>query len=177
MEFTDCDLELFEEMWKLYPRKKGKSATKRIYTRLLTKHDHKELCESVKNFAEDNEGKEEMFIPHGNSFFIKYYEDYLPLNYKRKVKLSPVVNTYKISGYDEYLKLMMAMPYPDYINTEHWIHFREEALKFFGVHCGLCNSEKKKIQLHHKTYKNRGRETFNDVIPLCEDCHKKMHGI
>ena len=32
------------------------------------------------------------------------------------------------------------------------------------------------IQLHHLTYKNIGKEKFNELIRLCFNCHGKIHG-
>ncbi|MGL5574714.1 MAG: hypothetical protein ACRDCW_04070 [Sarcina sp.] len=29
--------------------------------------------------------------------------------------------------------------------------------------------------MHHKTYKQRGYETFSDVLCLCHQCHMKIH--
>lgn len=84
---------------------------------------------------------------------------------------------YMIDGYDDYLKLMMKMDYGDYMKTNHWKHFRSEAIKFFGAKCQLCNDTQTEIHIHHKTYDNRGRETFNDVIPLCKNCHELVHDI
>lgn len=79
-----------------------------------------------------------------------------------------------MKNYEEMIKDLNSMSYKDYLQTEHWKHFRLEALKFFKNKCCLCNSEKY-LQVHHETYKNRGRETFNDVIVLCKDCHSKQH--
>lgn len=71
---------------------------------------------------------------------------------------------------------LRSMKYADYILTEHWQHFRKEAIKFFNYKCGACG-ETKNTCIHHNNYENRGRETFNDVICLCDSCHKKIHGI
>jgi hypothetical protein len=79
-----------------------------------------------------------------------------------------------MKNYEDMIRELNKMAYKDYLQTEHWQHFRLEALKFFKNKCCLCNSEKY-LQVHHETYKNRGRETFNDVIVLCKDCHSKQH--
>lgn len=78
-------------------------------------------------------------------------------------------------GYDSWLKESKAMNYKDYLLTDHWLHFRIEALKHSDHRCQLCNKDRVKLHVHHKTYENRGRETFNDIIVLCEECHSLVH--
>lgn len=79
----------------------------------------------------------------------------------------------KVRGYSEVIEFLKEMPYEEYLLTKHWKHFSSECVKFFGK-CVICDS-KNNLKIHHKTYKNRGRETFNDVICLCIECHKKVH--
>lgn len=67
--------------------------------------------------------------------------------------------------------------YKLYVKTEHWQHFRTEALKFAQYKCQLCNAKDAELNVHHKNYDNLGRETFNDVIVLCKECHEVHHGI
>jgi hypothetical protein len=78
------------------------------------------------------------------------------------------------ASYDEILNTLKYMPYEEYLQTDHWLHFRDETLKWAQNKCQLCN-DTKNLHVHHKTYENRGRETFNDVIVLCKDCHRKFH--
>jgi len=68
-----------------------------------------------------------------------------------------------------------SMDYQTYLQTEHWLHFRLEALKGAGHKCRMCNADSA-LSVHHNNYSNRGRETFNDVIVLCGECHAKFHG-
>jgi hypothetical protein len=71
---------------------------------------------------------------------------------------------------------LRALPYKLYLQTEHWQHIRQEALKAAQYKCQLCNEKDKILDVHHRDYKNLGCETFNDVIVLCDQCHKKFHG-
>ncbi len=71
---------------------------------------------------------------------------------------------------------LQTMPYKLYLQTKHWQHFRVEALKAAQYKCQLCNENKEQLDVHHRDYINRGCETFNDVIVLCDPCHKKFHG-
>lgn len=77
--------------------------------------------------------------------------------------------------YEIALLRLQSLPYKLYLQTEHWKHFRAEALKHEQYKCQLCNSKDKELNVHHRSYENIGRETFNDVIVLCKDCHEKFH--
>ncbi len=73
------------------------------------------------------------------------------------------------------LELLKTMPYKDYLQTDHWKKTRKKALYKADYKCQLCNS-KEKLNVHHKTYENRGCEKSEDLIVLCEECHGKFHG-
>ena len=77
--------------------------------------------------------------------------------------------------YNKTMDALSSMPYQKYLQTEHWIHFKKETLKYFRFKCQLCNADDITLHVHHNNYENRGRETFSDVIVLCEDCHGKFH--
>jgi len=83
---------------------------------------------------------------------------------------------YNLDEYNRMVNTLKYIKYEDYLNTEHWLHFRREALKFYNNECAICG-KKYTLEVHHKTYDNRGRETFNDIIVLCDSCHKKVHEI
>lgn len=80
-----------------------------------------------------------------------------------------------ISEYNKFLKIINDLPYREYLKTEHWNHFRKKCLEQFQE-CQLCN-QKEDLKVHHKTYENKGRETFRDIIVLCSYCHEKTHCI
>lgn len=69
---------------------------------------------------------------------------------------------------------LRAMPYSQYLRTEHWQDVRKRALKRANFACQLCNS-RSALQVHHRTYENRGQEENRDVIALCANCHAKFH--
>jgi hypothetical protein len=77
--------------------------------------------------------------------------------------------------YDLYLRKVQDMPYKQYLKTDHWLGFREKCLEFYG-RCQLCSTTSN-LMVHHKSYDNKGRETFLDVVVLCGYCHSKMHGM
>lgn len=70
---------------------------------------------------------------------------------------------------------LLALPYKDYLKSEHWQGVREYALLRAKGRCQLCNSPDR-LQVHHRTYKGKGAEDYADVVALCHKCHAKFHG-
>lgn len=64
--------------------------------------------------------------------------------------------------------------YYQYLQSKQWKQKKEYALEYYGRNCGACGS-KYNIQVHHKTYKNVFNETMEDLMLLCERCHRKEH--
>jgi len=75
------------------------------------------------------------------------------------------------------LRRLRTMPYAEYLKTPHWDDTRKRALKRAHYKCQLCNTGNKSLQVHHRTYENRGDERNADLIVLCADCHCKFHDI
>lgn len=68
------------------------------------------------------------------------------------------------------------MDYKDFLATPYWTAVRKQVMKKSNYKCSLCAS-KGKLNIHHKTYENRGLEIINlqDLICLCESCHTHFH--
>lgn len=111
-----------------------------------------------------------------DTLFSKKFDNYLEQSDFKKEPIKEATGTCDIDGYKKMVDYLKTMEYEEYLKTDHWIHFRNETYKFFRNKCQVCGS-KENINIHHKTYENRGRETFNDVICLCHECHEKFHGI
>lgn len=71
---------------------------------------------------------------------------------------------------------LRSMPYRDYLRTEHWAAVRQIALRRARWRCAVCNTAAR-LDVHHRTYENRGNERAHDVIALCRACHARHHGI
>ena len=67
--------------------------------------------------------------------------------------------------------------YKDYLKTYDWNKTRKETLKYSGYKCQLCGKNNIKLNIHHNTYENLGKEEKEDLIALCCECHKKFHNI
>lgn len=72
-------------------------------------------------------------------------------------------------------RALKKLPYKVYLKTRHWKTTRRKALKFYGEKCAIC-SGKRDLHVHHKSYKNRGREAMRDLQVLCAGCHGEKHG-
>ena len=66
--------------------------------------------------------------------------------------------------------------YNNYLKSKHWFMLRETYIPKDMV-CAVCNEKVNSLQLHHLTYKNIGNEQKDDLIPVCENCHKMLHSI
>ncbi|HGM3811594.1 HNH endonuclease signature motif containing protein [Clostridioides difficile] len=64
--------------------------------------------------------------------------------------------------------------YKEYQKTKHWESLKNEFYFSNECKCVLCDSVKK-VSLHHKTYRRIGAEELDDLIPLCNSCHYKVH--
>lgn len=118
----------------------------------------------------------EKFDDGGNLWEAYVDEKRMKLEKQEEIQEKNKNFTYDEELYFKILSSLKSMPYKSYLKTEHWQHFRKEVIDHYDGKCAVCNSEKE-LNVHHRSYKNRGRETFNDVVLLCRDCHSKIHEI
>lgn len=64
--------------------------------------------------------------------------------------------------------------YNNYLQSKHWKDFRKEILSV-RKRCQSCGKMSKSLNLHHINYKNIGKETNDDIIVLCTECHHRYH--
>lgn len=74
------------------------------------------------------------------------------------------IGSFILDGYDKYLE------------HDYWHNIRIRKLKEADFKCQLCGN-KDKLNVHHNNYNNLFMEKANDLIVLCESCHKKFHDI
>lgn len=134
-----------------------------------------------------NKGKDTCLIKNGENLepgylFDKTIIDKLLINAINKIKSDG-----KIPEHINYLKSVVAhqdihklelaeMPYRVFLNSTYYQVIKEIVFYDWGYECAVCTS-KKNIQVHHRTYVNRGNEHLNmrDLILLCAECHIKQH--
>lgn len=77
---------------------------------------------------------------------------------------------------NERINDLRSMSYERYLQTDHWKYLRKRKLRQASYKCQLCAS-KEDLSVHHNTYENRGNEKDEDLVVLCDKCHKKFHDI
>ena len=65
--------------------------------------------------------------------------------------------------------------YQKYLLSPHWKMLRSKKLKINKL-CEKCDSDKK-INIHHLRYRTWFNVKIEDLMTLCESCHKKEHGL
>jgi hypothetical protein len=66
------------------------------------------------------------------------------------------------------------LDYQTYLQSEGWKQRRTEAVKRAGYRCQVCNS-RESLEVHHRTYVNKGHELPEDLLVLCSSCHRRFH--
>jgi len=65
--------------------------------------------------------------------------------------------------------------YLEYIRSEHWLILRMQALQRDKFRCARCGN-RRFLHVHHVHYKDDlATCTVDDLLTLCEKCHKKIH--
>lgn len=77
-KYTSNDVE---DIWSIYPNKKGKAKAITKIPKLLETYGKEQLIEAVKRYCLDAKGVDQQFILHGSTFFNGRFEDYLDSNY------------------------------------------------------------------------------------------------
>lgn len=63
--------------------------------------------------------------------------------------------------------------YAEYLKSDHWKTTRRLALEHYGNKCDECGTTEK-LEVHHKTYKNIGKENLSDLRILCRKHHEEV---
>ena len=66
--------------------------------------------------------------------------------------------------------------YARYLKSAHWQRYRARRIKQARNRCQDCGGFRRKLQLHHVSYRRLGHEHDDDVLVLCGRCHQKRHG-
>ena len=62
--------------------------------------------------------------------------------------------------------------YNNYLHSQAWAETRQ---RFFAQVGRLCICGEQATQVHHKTYKNIGKENLlTELVGLCDNCHRKV---
>ncbi len=84
-------LGVFESLWSLYPKKRGKGQVSDTQKQRLYKIGVDKLAVCIERYLRETAGKEEQYIQNGSTFFNSGYVDYLDENYQPG-KIGPKIN-------------------------------------------------------------------------------------
>lgn len=76
--------DVFESLWKLYPRKEGKGKISKTQKEKLAKIGIEELTRAIERYKKSKKGVDKQYIQHGSTFFNSGYVDYLDDIYQEK---------------------------------------------------------------------------------------------
>lgn len=63
--------------------------------------------------------------------------------------------------------------YTEYLKSKEWQARREKVLRRDSYICQAC-LERRATQVHHLSYKHRGREPLFDLVAVCDECHEAI---
>lgn len=66
--------------------------------------------------------------------------------------------------------------YSDYLSSPHWSRVKRWIHKRDGDKCTVCNG-KNSLLVHHREYKNIGKERGSELTLVCKACHTEIHVI
>lgn len=66
--------------------------------------------------------------------------------------------------------------YTTYLKSEVWKTKRKRVLERDEYTCQKCGEkDRRKLQVHHKSYTRLFKESTSDLVTLCKRCHKRWH--
>ena len=71
---------------------------------------------------------------------------------------------------------LQAMPYEEYLKTDHWKRVKKSALSRVDYRCTKCGRKNVQLDVHHLTYGHKGYEYPQDLKVVCRPCHERIHG-
>lgn len=97
-------------------------------------------------------------------------------------KLKEVIANASMIDETELSDYINSMDYKDFLKTKYWKAVAAYKRYRAKYKCELCGSKNDTLHIHHKNYDAHGREHTLSVISenlmcLCEKCHKKIHGM
>lgn len=178
---------------KLYRKTAGKIKIIEMIERMKNKSYNSDFfcsqCEAeIKN-------EEELKIKIGDRKFYEreqetcayYIANYLSPNKKFNTNVSASekahiimdIALYHHEFYEKIEEAVKSLDYRVFLNTPYWDGVRNYKFIRSKYRCELCGNAGK-LNAHHKTYQNHGREHVksvadNDLIVLCQECHRKFH--
>lgn len=178
-DFEDVLEYDYRDAWEEYEIESG----------LLEHYDHYErYSQRINNFFEEIRDERPLFITQTQMFerYKARLESTEPWPDDHHIEMSIMAlwfnNTFKNPSLNQ--SELRSMPYPEYLQTDHWRRIRSAIILAYGARCQheTCQMigdsywfDEQYIHVHHLTYKNRGHERFEDLQLLCDEHHKEAH--
>lgn len=109
----------------------------------------------------------------------KAYKDWLREERKKaKVQAKPKKKK-KVVQKKKTVKPKKKLSYQEQLKDERWLKKRKEVLDTKGYICCNCGA-RFGLQVHHIKYekgKMAWEYSLDDLVVLCEECHKKIHNL
>lgn len=114
----------------------------------------------------------------GYAYHVEYMDEYVSERPPEKKTTSDNRNQTNKLGRKSKKKKVKRSPgdYQKYIASPEWKKKRDERIKLDNNQCQICGS-KTKLEVHHLTYDRVFQEDMDDLITLCDRCHRKVHGM
>lgn len=171
-EIGNPSIRQIKNCLKYLGKPKNKFSPEKIYKELEKRHWRSTSGHSVCNLENYIHG-----ICSSNSS--KYLTDEYALMWekqkKKKREEKAKINIREILSRND----TSPSPYNEQLKDPRWKAFRQFIFSVRGCKCEMCGYAKN-LQVHHPKY-IKGRKaweyTCNDVVVLCDKCHKKVHGL
>ena len=81
-----------EQLWSLYPNKKGKAQAIKQIPKLIDTHGYEAIERCIISYANECRGKDMKYVKHGSTFFNSGYVDYLENNHIQESNKEPYID-------------------------------------------------------------------------------------
>ncbi len=68
------------------------------------------------------------------------------------------------------------LSYQEYLKSPEWQALRLKVLQRDGFRCQGCLAQPA-AEVHHTTYRHARSEFCFELVSLCRDCHRRLHGV
>ena len=83
------------------------------------------------------------------------------------------MGTIKLPGFARRGSPRQSEFYLTYLDSAEWRARRCEIIEARGAECESCGADDEMLELHHLTYERLGNELDEDLVLLCERCHRR----
>lgn len=86
---AQCDCVFFDELWSMYPKKRGKNAITKTAIREINEAGFKIVKKAIQVYLQEVDGRDMQYIKNGSTFFNGAWKDYVEETPKQKEPEKP----------------------------------------------------------------------------------------